>query len=156
VGARTDLCCVDISRVFPRNGTFSEKQKQIYDIALEVNNEVTEAIKPGMFFSDINELNRKLTFPRLKAAGVLSDLEDLSSYVWHRCSHHIGFDIHDVGSYEMPLAEGMFFSMDMGLYIREWGIGMRIEDDVIMTSSGLRRVSDSIPRTIRDIEAAMS
>jgi len=155
VGAKSSFCNVDISRVFPRNGVFSEKQKLIYNIALEINNEVTDTIKPGMFFTDINEMNRKLTFPRLKAAGLLTDLADLDKYVWHRCSHHIGFDVHDVGSYEIPLAEGMFFSMDMGLYIREWGIGMRIEDDVLVTADGLKNVSVSIPRTIEEIEAAM-
>ena len=155
VGAKVDYCNVDISRVFPRNGIFSEKQKTIYNISLEVNNEITKTIKPGMFFRDINELNRKLTFPKLCAEGLLTDISDLDKYVWHRCSHHIGFDVHDVGSYEEPLAEGMFFSMDTGIYIREWGIGMRIEDDVIMTAEGLKNVSDSIPRTIDDIESAM-
>ena len=155
VGAKVDFCNVDISRVFPRNGTFSEKQKLIYNIALEINNEVTETIKPGMFFRDINEMNRKLTFPRLKAAGLLTDIKDLDKYVWHRCSHHVGFDVHDVGSYEIPLANGMFFSMDMGLYIKEWGIGMRIEDDVLMTAKGLKNLSTSIPRTVEEIESAM-
>ena len=156
VGARKNYCCVDISRVFPRNGAFSEKQKLIYDIALEINDEVTEKIKPGMNFESINELNRELTFGRLKAEGLLSDIADIGKYVWHRCSHHVGFDVHDAGSYEDPIAEGMFFSMDMGIYIREWGIGMRIEDNVLATAHGLKRVSNSIPRTIRDIEAAMA
>jgi len=155
VGAKVDFCNVDISRVFPKNGTFSDKQKLIYNIALEINNEVTATIKPGMHFSDINEMNRNLTFPRLKAAGLLTDIADLEKYVWHRCSHHVGFDVHDVGSYEEPLAEGMFFSMDMGLYIREWNLGMRIEDDVLMTADGLRNVSKDIPRTIEEIEAKM-
>jgi len=155
VGAKRDHVCVDISRVFPRNGVFDEKQKLIYNIALEINDEVTAAIKPGMFFNDINEMNRRLTFPRLKAVGVLDDVADLSNYVWHRCSHHIGFDVHDVGSYEIPLAEGMFFSMDMGIYIQKWGIGLRIEDDVLMTADGLKNVSKSIPRTIEEIESAM-
>jgi len=155
VGACVDFCNVDISRVFPKSGAFDERQKQIYNIALEINDIVTNSIKPGMFFSDINELNRELTFPRLKALGLLSDPVDIGRYVWHRCSHHIGFDVHDVGSYELPLSEGMFFSMDMGLYIREWGIGMRIEDDVIMTEKGLERLSNEIPRTIQEIESAM-
>jgi len=155
VGACVDFCNVDISRVFPRNGIFSEQQKLIYNIALEINDIVTDSIKPGMFFSDINEMNRELTFPRLKEAGLLNDPADIGRYVWHRCSHHIGFDVHDVGSYEQPLADGMFFSMDMGIYVREWGIGMRIEDDVIMTPDGLKCLSHEIPRTIPEIEAAM-
>ena len=155
VGAKVDFCNVDISRVFPRSGTFNERQKLIYNIALDINEIVTNAIKPGMFFKDINDMNRELTFPRLKAAGLLTDIADINKYIWHRCSHHIGFDVHDVGSYEEPLAEGMFFSMDMGLYIREWGIGMRIEDDVLVTADGLTNISRSIPRTIDEIENAM-
>ena len=155
VGAKVDFCNVDISRVFPRSGAFTEKQKLIYNIALEINDIVTKAIKPGMGFKDINEMNRDLTFPHLKSAGLLDDIKDLDKYVWHRCSHHIGFDVHDVGSYEEPIAEGMFFSMDMGLYIREWGIGMRIEDDVLVTADGLKNLSANIPRTIEEIEEAM-
>ena len=155
VGASKNFCNVDISRVFPVSGVFSEQQALVYNIALEVNDAVTGAIKPGMFFEDINAMNRELTYPHLKAAGLLSDPADLGKYVWHRCSHHIGFDVHDVGSYEQPLREGMFFSMDMGIYIRQWGIGMRIEDNVLMTAGGLRRLSGDIPRTIPDIEAAM-
>jgi len=155
VGVKVDYCNVDISRVFPRNGVFTDKQKLIYGIAYEVKDIVTKAIKPGMFFKDINDLNRDLTFPHLKAAGLLTDIKDLNNYVWHRCSHHIGFDVHDVGSYEEPLAEGMFFSMDMGLYIREWSIGMRIEDDVLMTETGLKNMSCDIPGSIEEIEAIM-
>ncbi|MCL2152006.1 MAG: Xaa-Pro peptidase family protein [Oscillospiraceae bacterium] len=156
VGAIVNHCCVDISRVFPRNGVFSEKQKLVYNISFDVNNELTETIKPGMPFSYIDELNRELTFPRLKAEGLLTSPSELSQYVWHKCSHHIGFDVHDVGSYQDPIAEGMFFSMDTGIYIRQWGIGMRIEDDVLATSDGLRRVSNDIPRSIEDIESAMA
>ena len=155
VGACKNFCNVDISRVFPRNGVFSERQAMVYNIALEVNNIVTDTIKPGMFFSDINEMNRNMIFERLKATGLLSDPDDLSKYVWHRCSHHIGFDVHDVGSYEQPLKEGMFFSMDMGIYIHEWEIGMRVEDDVLVTAGGLKRLSGDIPREIPEIEAAM-
>jgi len=156
VGARVDFCSVDISRVFPRNGKFSEKQRKLYNIALEINDEVTETIKEGMLVKDIDELNRNLTFPRLKAEGILSDVSDLDKYVWHKCSHHIGFDVHDVGTYEVPLEEGMFFSMDMGLYVPEWGIGMRIEDDVLMTSGALTNMSIDIPRTIDNIEMTIN
>jgi len=155
VGAINDFCCVDISRVFPRNGVFSDRQKLVYNISLEVNDEITETIKQGMPFERINELNRELTFGRLKAEGLLSDPADIGRYVWHKCSHHIGFDVHDVGSYQDPIGEGMFFSMDTGIYIREWDIGMRIEDNVLVTADGLKRLSGDIPRTIEEIESAM-
>jgi len=155
VGAAMDFCSVDISRVFPRNGVFSDRQKLIYCIALDVNDEVTAAIKPGMSFERINELNRELTFERLRSLGLLSDISDIGKFVWHRCSHHVGFDVHDAGSYSIPIAEGMFFTMDMGIYVREWGIGLRVEDNVFVSADGLERLSGDIPRSVKDIESAM-
>ena len=156
VGARVENCCVDISRVFPVNGAFNERQRLVYGAALAVNDELTAAIKPGMPFTRIDELNRELTFARLKSAGLLTDIADIGRYVWHRCTHHVGFDVHDAGSYQYPIAEGMFFTMDVGIYIREWGVGLRLEDNCLVTAAGLRSLSADIPRTIRDIEAAMA
>ena len=109
-----------------------------------------------MPFSRIDEMNRQLSFERLKAVGLLEDPAGLGKYIWHGCTHHVGFDVHDVGSYQVPIAEGMYFTMDTGIYIREWGIGMRIEDNVLVTAQGLERLSDGIPRTIEEIEAAMA
>ena len=156
VGAIVDFCCVDISRVFPRNGHFSERQKTVYEAALRVNDEITEAIRPGMPFPLIDQLCREKTFESLQPLGLLDDIADIGRYVWHGCTHHVGFDVHDVGTYHVPIAENMFFTMDTGIYIREWGIGMRIEDNVLVTAEGLKRLSGDIPRTIDDIEAAMA
>ncbi len=156
VGAMVDFCCVDISRVFPRNGKFTEKQKQIYKISYEINNEITDEIKPGMDFSAIDLLYKKKAFPRLKAIGLLKEKSELSKYVWHGLSHHVGFDVHDVGTYKTSIKENMVFTMDTGIYVREWGIGMRIEDNVLVGKNGLECLSKDIPRSIKDIENIMA
>lgn len=156
VGAILDFCCVDISRVFPRNGRFSEQQKSVYEIALQVNDEITQSIKPGMAFAEIDRLCRERTFAGLRDIGLLQDISDIGKYVWHGCTHHIGFDVHDVGTYHVPIEPNMVFTMDTGIYIREWNIGLRIEDNVWVTTDGLQRLSDAIPRSIEDIESIMS
>ena len=156
VGAIVDFCCVDISRVFPRNGHFTDRQKTIYEAALRVNDEITETIRPGMPFPLIDQLCREKTLESLRPLGLLDDIADIGRYVWHGCTHHVGLDVHDVGTYHVPISENMFFTMDTGIYIREWGIGMRIEDNVLVTANGLKRLSGDIPRTIYDIEAAMA
>lgn len=156
VGACVDFCCVDISRVFPRNGVFGSRQRDIYQISLEANNEVTDEIKAGMSFSEIDKRYREKAFSGLKSIGLLNDIADLNRYVWHGCTHHVGFDVHDAGSYQVPIEDGMVFTMDTGLYIREWGIGMRIEDNVLVADGRLSRLSARIPRTIEEIEAVMA
>lgn len=156
VGACVDFCCVDISRVFPRNGQFTPRQRDIYQISLEANNEITDEIRAGMPFPEIDKRYREKAFSGLRSIGLLNDISDLDRYVWHGCTHHVGFDVHDVGSYQVPIEDGMVFTMDTGLYIREWGIGMRIEDNVLVADGRLSRLSGSIPRTIEDIEAVMA
>lgn len=156
VGAIVDFCCVDISRVFPRDGTFTPRQRDVYAISLDANDEITAEIKAGMAFPEIDRLYRQRVFPGLKALGLLSDPADLDRYVWHGCTHHVGLDVHDVGSYQTPIEKGMVFTVDTGIYIREWGLGMRIEDNVLATDDGLTCLSAGIPRRIDEIEAAMA
>ena len=156
VGAVVDFCCVDISRVFPRDGAFTPRQRDVYAISLEANNEITAGIKAGMDFPEIDRLYRQKVFPGLKALGLLYDPGDLDKYVWHGCTHHIGMDVHDVGSYQVPIEKNMVFTVDTGIYIREWGLGMRIEDNVLVTDDGLICLSAGIPRTIDEIEAVMA
>ncbi|HEY5466398.1 MAG TPA: M24 family metallopeptidase, partial [Clostridia bacterium] len=156
VGAIVDFCCVDISRVFPRSGRFSELQKSVYQVALQVNDYITDNIKPGMPFFTIDRLCREKSFEGLKALGLLADMGDIEKYVWHGCTHHVGLDVHDVGTYHLPIEENMVFTVDTGIYIREWNIGMRIEDNVLVTAKGLKRLSGDIPRTVREIEEAMA
>lgn len=156
VGAPYDEYCTDISRVFPANGHFSERQAQIYQVALLANRAVMENVRPGMPFGMTNQVCRQVTFEGLKALGLLEDPADIGRYVWHGTTHHVGLDTHDVGGYEDPMAENMIFTVDAGIYVREWGIGLRIEDNVLVTKDGCENLSASIPVSIEEIEDIMA
>ncbi len=155
VGAAYDEYSTDISRVFPANGRFSEKQAQIYQVAFNANRAIMTEVRPGVPFSMPNRVCREVSFAGLKALGLLNDFADIGKYVWHNTTHHIGLDTHDVGGYEDPMAENMVFTVDAGIYVPEWGIGLRIEDNVRVTSGGCENLSVSIPATIEEIEHTM-
>jgi len=156
VGATYDEYCTDISRVFPANGRFSERQAQIYQIAYDANRAVMAEVRPGVFFPQLNRTCREVSFEGLKALRLLDDFADIRRYVWHGAVHHVGLDTHDVGGYEEPMAENMVFTVDAGIYVREWGIGLRIEDNVLVTADGCENLSAAIPATIEDIENLMA
>jgi Xaa-Pro aminopeptidase len=156
VGAAYDEYCTDISRVFPANGHFSEQQAQLYQVAYEANRAVMAEVRPGVFFPQLNRTCREVSFEGLKALGLLDDLTDIRRYVWHSVTHHVGLDTHDVGGYEEPIAENMVIVVDAGIYVREWGIGLRIEDNVRVTATGCENLSAAIPATIEEIESFMA
>lgn len=156
VGATYDEYCTDISRVFPANGHFSERQAQIYQIAYAANRAVMAQVRPGAPFPILPRTCREESFEGLKALGLLDDFADIGKYVWHGPTHHIGLDTHDVGGYEQPMAENMVFTVDAGIYVREWGIGLRIEDNVLVTADGCENLSAAIPATIEEIESLMA
>lgn len=156
VGSAYDEYCTDISRVFPANGQFNERQAQLYRIAYAANRAVMEQVRPGAPFSVTNNVCREVSFEGLKALGLVDDLQDIGRYVWHGTTHHIGLDTHDVGGYDEPMAENMVITVDAGIYVREWGIGLRIEDDVLVTAEGCENLSASIPATIEEIEYFMA
>jgi Xaa-Pro aminopeptidase len=113
-------------------------------------------VRPGVFFPQLNRTCREVSFEGLKALGLLQDFADIRRYVWHGAIHHVGLDIHDVGGYEEPMAENMVFTVDAGIYVREWGIGLRIEDNVLVTTDGCENLSAAIPGTIEEIESLMA
>ena len=156
VGASYDEYCTDISRVFPANGRFSERQAQLYQVAYEANRAVMELVRPGVFFPQMNRTCREVSFERLKALGLLDDIGDIRKYVWHGVTHHVGLDTHDVGGYDEPMTENMVFVVDAGIYVREWGIGLRIEDNVLVTADGCENLSVAIPSTVEEIESLMA
>ncbi|HEU0296388.1 MAG TPA: aminopeptidase P N-terminal domain-containing protein [Anaerolineales bacterium] len=156
VGSTYDEYCTDISRVFPANGHFSERQAQIYQIAYDANRAVMAQVRPGIYFPQLNRTCRDFAFEGLKALGLLDDFADIRRYVWHGAIHHVGLDTHDVGGYEEPMAENMVFTVDAGIYVREWGIGLRIEDNVLVTADGCENLSAAIPVTIEEIESIMA
>ena len=156
VGATYDEYCTDISRVFPVNGRFTERQSQLYQVAYEANRAVMEQVRPGVFFPQLNRTCREVSFEGLRALGLLKDYSEVGKYIWHGAVHHVGLDTHDVGGYDEPISENMIFTVDAGIYVREWGIGLRIEDNVLVTANGCENLSAAIPSTVEEIESLMA
>lgn len=156
VGATHDEYCTDISRVFPANGRFSERQAQLYQVAYEANRAVMEQVRPGLFFPQLNRTCREVSFEGLRSLGLLKDFNEVGKYVWHGAVHHVGLDTHDVGGYDEPMTENMIFTVDAGIYVREWGIGLRIEDNVLVTANGCENLSAAIPTSMNEIESLMT
>jgi Xaa-Pro aminopeptidase len=157
VGARKNEYVSDISRPFPVNGKFTPEQKKVYSIALKVNKELMGLLAPGMVsFEEIEAYSRRRIREELVAAGYLGEDEDVSKYYWHKGTHHIGLDVHDVGPPGQPIAPGMVFTIDVGIYMEDRNIGFRIEDNVAITETGYEHLSADIVREIEDVEAMMN
>lgn len=156
LGAQKDYYNADISYTFPVNGTFSNRQKQIYNIVLKALRETIELVKPGLQFSALNEHTKKVLAEECKKIGLIQENSELSNYYYHGVSHFLGLDTHDVGSYKDRVLEaGMVITVEPGLYIEEEAIGIRIEDDILVTEQGYENLSKDIIRTVEEIEDFM-
>lgn len=155
VGAQWDNLANDVSRGWPVNGVFDERQRKLYTCAYNTSEYMFSIIKPGMPMADVDLTARKYCFEQLKAIGLIDRYEDVGKYIWHGGAHHVGYDVHDVVDYERPVAPGMVFCVDIGIYCMEWGIGFRLEDNCLVTDGGCENLSREIPRSIEAIEAAM-
>ena len=156
VGAQWDDHTTDVSRGFPCNGRFSEKQKLLYECALATSDHMFSIVKPGLPMPFIDQEIRRFNAERLVEAGALKSVEDVGTLMWHGGAHHIGYDVHDVIKTPETIAPGMMFCIDVGIYHEEWGIGFRLEDNCLVTEDGCECLSGGIPRTIHDIEAVMA
>lgn len=155
VGACWDNEVNDVSRGWPCNGRFTEKQRLLYTCAYNTSEYMFSVIRPGMAMQEVDPTARRFCFEQLKSIGLLENFEDIGRYMWHGGAHHIGLDVHDVADSTMPVSPGMVFCVDIGIYCREWGIGFRLEDNCLVTNDGCVNLSAAIPRSIADIEAAM-
>lgn len=155
VGAWYDNLMTDVSRGWPCNGTYSERQKLLYKCALNTSNHMFDIIKPGMDMEEVDRESHRYNAELMKDAGILQDVKDIGTYMWHGGSHHVGYDVHDVVERPKVLAPGMVFCVDIGIYHEEWGIGFRLEDNCLVTERGCENLSEITPRTIEDIEDTM-
>lgn len=155
VGAQYERHITDVSRGWPCNGKFTERQKLLYECALATSNHMFSIIRPGMKMADVDRTIHQYNAQLLKDAGVLDKVENVGRYMWHGGAHHIGYDVHDVVETPEIIAPGMAFCVDVGIYHEEWGIGFRLEDNCLVTESGCENLSVAIPRTIADIESVM-
>jgi Xaa-Pro aminopeptidase len=157
LGAQYNYYNADISYTFPVNGKFTEKQKTFYNIVLKALRETTELIKPGVPYAKLNMHTKKILAEECIKVGLIKEDNEISNYYFHGVSHFLGLDTHDVGNYkDLILQPGMVLTVEPGLYIEEEGIGIRIEDDVLVTQEGNEVLSKDIFRTVEEIEAFMN
>ena len=156
LGASYKYYNADISRTFPLNGKFSPRQRELYDIVLRANQMVLENACPGITTRDLNNMVLDFYAEELPKVGLLQDGKTVRDYYWHGCSHHLGLETHDQSLPEMPLEAGNVITDEPGLYIEEEGIGIRIEDDILITEDGAVCLSNNIMKDPDEIEAFMS
>ena len=142
---------------YPVSGKFTERQKQFYNLVLSANQAVTAMAKPGVTLKELNECCKSVLAKGLMELGLIEKEEDVSKYYMHSVGHHLGIDVHDVTSpSKEKLEAGMIITNEPGLYIDEEEIGIRIEDDLLITENGCEVLSKSIIRTVEEIEQYMS
>src|SRR5712664_3245540 len=157
VGAQYSGYSADITRTLPANGKFTPRQREIYDVVLGAQNAVFAALKPGMNFckSSDNSLY-KISFEYINSHGKDLRGKKLGQYYIHGLGHNIGLDVHDPGEYCKPLTPGMVVTVEPGIYIPEENLGVRIEDDVLITPTGFDFLSQRLPRDPEQIEKIMA
>ncbi len=156
LGARTDFYVSDISRTIPVDGKFTPRCREVYQEVLDVNKKCIEYLKPGITWKEFNEYAKELLVDALKRLGLIKENKELSKYYWHSIGHFIGLDTHDPGNYEETLQPGMVLTVEPGIYIEEEGIGVRIEDNILITAEGVIILSADIIKEIDDIEKFMA
>jgi Xaa-Pro aminopeptidase len=155
LGSTYNYYCSDISRTFPVNGKFTPRQRQIYEIVLNGQKLMFKNMKPGITQRELNQILVKYFQVELKKIGLIKDDSEVSKYYYHGVSHHMGLDCHDLADYT-PLEVGAVISNEPGLYIPEENIGIRIEDDVLITEDGCINLSNEILKEPDEIEAFMA
>ena len=149
--------CADISRTFPINGKFSPRQKEIYNAVLAAQELVIANAAPGKTLGELNQLVVDYYESRLDDLGLRKDGRTVRDYYYHSVSHQLGLDTHDICTErERTLKPGMVITVEPGLYIEDEGIGVRIENDVLITETGCEDLSRAIPKTVEDLEALMA
>ncbi len=177
-GAECDFYAGDITRTFPVNGKFTKAQKDVYEVVLESQLEAIKMVKPGTRFVDVhNRAVEVLTEGMVKIGLLKGNVKDLikdetyKKFYMHKTGHWLGMDVHDVGKYftsdseSRPLEAGMVLTVEPGLYINEntegvpseyLGIGIRIEDDILVTETGSYNLSAAVPKQVVEIESLMA
>lgn len=156
LGAQYKYYNADISRTFPVNGKFTERQKEVYNAVLSVNEEIIKTIKPGITTAEINEKANDLLGEACVKLGLLEDKKDFRKYYFHSIGHSLGLDTHDIViDRNFTFEPGMVYTVEPGLYIPEESIGIRIEDDILVTEDGAISLTKDMIKTVDEIEEFM-
>lgn len=162
IGAEYEQYCADVTRTVPVSGKFTEEQALVYQVVLDAQTVAIRYAKPGYKFWTPHEEAYRTIGKGLIKLGIITEWADIPKYFIHGTSHYMGLDVHDAGVYS-ALAPGDVMTVEPGIYIPEgspcdpkwWGIFIRIEDDILITSGAARVLSDCVPKTIAEIEALM-
>ena len=152
VGASKNYYAADISRTYPENGKFSDIQKKIYQIVLNCNKQTAKFMRPGITLNEANEFAKEFLAAECIEKGLISSKEELAKVYYHSVSHFLGLDTHDFGNKNDKLVPGNVVTCEPGLYFKDLGIGVRIEDDVLITEEGSEVLSDGILKEVNEIE----
>jgi len=175
-GAEYEGYAADITRTFPVDGVFTDPQKEIYELVLQAQEAAIKQVKPGNHWNDPHRAAVKVLTRGMVELGLLKGNvaqlireKKYMKYYMHRTGHWLGMDVHDVGDYKVDekwrlLEPGMVLTVEPGLYIpsgsrgarRWWGIGVRIEDDIVVTRDGNDMLTKGLPRTVAEIEKLMA
>jgi len=153
VGADFEGYSADITRTFPISGKFSERQGEVYTEVLACQKTIIGLIAPGVPMADLNAKAAELLGASCVKLGLITDPADYKKHYMHSIGHQLGLDTHDVGPRNAVLQPGMVITVEPGIYIKEERIGIRIEDDILVTENGNTNLSHMIPKEIDEIEA---
>jgi Xaa-Pro aminopeptidase len=153
MGAEFGYYTADLTRTIPVSGKFTPRQRALYDLVLGAQQAAMDSVRPGTTIGRLTQLARQYMDRR---SGDLCGGQSCSRYFIHGLSHWVGMDVHDVGSYATPLAAGMAFTIEPGIYIPGEGLGIRIEDVVLVTATGYENLSRALARTVDEIERVLA
>lgn len=164
IGAEYGNYASDLTRSIPVSGKFTDRQRDVYNAVLSVMRDCMNLLKPGVLLAEYHKQVGNLMTVQLLKLGLISQSEvdnenpdwpAYKKYFMHGTSHYIGLDVHDVGSWYKPIEAGMVFTVEPGIYIREENLGIRLENDILITENGFTDLMAHIPLEADEIEAAM-
>lgn len=152
MGAEFGYYTADVTRTIPASGRFTPRQRAIYDLVLGAQQAAMDSVRPGVTIAQLTQIARR---HMREHSGDLCGTRTCDAYFVHGLSHWLGMDVHDVGNYATPLAPGMVFTIEPGIYLAAEQLGVRIEDVVLVTPAGYELLSKGAPRKAEDVEAAV-
>ncbi len=152
LGARFDGYSADITRTFPASGSFNSLQKEVYEAVLSANKHIITFARPGITLLDLQKETIDFLANQCLDRNLIATREQLSQHYYHSVSHHLGLDTHDAAFRELPLEPGNVITVEPGLYFPQLGIGVRIEDNILITKTGAETLSSDIPKEMANVE----
>ncbi len=155
-GAMKGLYCADITRTVPVSGEYTPRQRELMEMVLQIQQKAIELLRPGKLHREWNDEVLEAYKGIMMERGEIEKPEDIGEFYYHGIGHHLGLDTHDENVSDIPIAPGMVFTVEPGFYSAEEGIGIRIEDDVLVGEETNTVLSEGFPRTPDEIEALMA